>query len=192
MDYNREYYTFKYNPGCQEAPLGWPGMLQTLKDDLERCESVLFLCSGNMIRSAFAELWARHQGFQRPVRSAGTSFRNRTIHPRTGQALLARGVDAAWVDGFEPVLQGELAADLRVFDGALAIGMTSEHLEALAPWPALARRSYLLSAVDEGAREVADPYFGGGWEGTFERIARCVESIGEVLDAGPGNRARVR
>ena len=167
-------------------------MHQALKDDLESCESVLFLCSGNMIRSAFAELWARHLGFQRPVRSAGTSFRNQSIHPRAGQDLLSRGVEAAWVEGFVPTLLGELAADLRVLDGALVIGMTAEHLEALAPWPALARRSYLLSAVDGGAREVADPYFCGGWEGTFERIARCVGSIGEVLDLGPGNRAHVR
>ena len=40
---------------------------------LREAETFVFLCSGNMVRSAFAELYAQHTGFPLPVRSAATN-----------------------------------------------------------------------------------------------------------------------
>ena len=49
---------------------------------------MLFVCSGNMVRSAFAELYARHLGIPITVHSAATTFRNDSIFPETADPVL--------------------------------------------------------------------------------------------------------
>ena len=63
-----------------------------LPEDLKDVTSILFVCTGNMVRSAFAELYARYLGCPLQVSSAATIYRNTEIFPITGFALLARGV----------------------------------------------------------------------------------------------------
>lgn len=89
--------------------------------------AVRFVCSGNMVRSAFAELLARHLGCPLPVDSCATTYRNPAVHPETRAALLRAGVDAAACDRFRPRHVDDLPED-----GVprLVLGMTGEHLAA--------------------------------------------------------------
>ncbi|MFT7486037.1 MAG: protein-tyrosine-phosphatase [Candidatus Paceibacteria bacterium] len=145
-----------------------------LERALHEADSCLFLCSGNMIRSAFAELYASHLGWSLPVRSAGTTYSNSRIHHETRAALLARGVDSAAILSFRPSLITDLSP--AVSSGELVLGMTREHLELAAAQGASGPSFLLMEAFSESI-EIADPYFEGGFEGVFNDIARCVEAL---------------
>lgn len=132
-----------------------------------------------MIRSAFAELYARHLGCPLPVSSAATTYRNPGIHPRTAAALAARGVAPDVLLSFRPRHLDDVAA--RLEPGTVALGMTAEHLDALRSYPLLAAGGFLLEQTHSGSNEIADPLFEGGWERAFERIAVCVEALVEEL-----------
>ncbi|MCB9914037.1 MAG: hypothetical protein H6828_02675 [Planctomycetes bacterium] len=145
---------------------------------LDAGQGLLFVCSGNMVRSAFAELYARHLGLAAPVRSAATTYANPSLHPRTRAALLARGVAPEQFAGFRPTRLAAL--DPPPGAGELVLGMTREHLADAraqgAPGPGL-----LLTEAAGLAGEIGDPYFDGGWDEVFATLARCVEALQRAL-----------
>lgn len=137
---------------------------------------MLFLCSGNMVRSAFADLYARHLACPLPVSSAATRFRNDHMLDETARALVARGVPAAWTRAFRPRHLTDVIDDLD--EDTLILGMSRQHLEALAHRPALLPRAFLLAQVAGEAGEIQDPVLeGADFEHTFQRIATCVETL---------------
>jgi len=149
---------------------------------LTGASSVLFLCSGNMVRSAFAELYARHLGCPRPVRSAATVFRNDHILAETARALAARGVPGEWTSAFRPRHLSDLQDELD--PRTLVLGMARMHLDALERRPALRQRAFLLPRLVGETDEIADPVLDGAdFELTFQRIAACVETLVERLAA---------
>ena len=145
-----------------------------LRESLAHARQVLFLCSGNMLRSAFAELLARHLGFELPVLSGATTYRNDSIHPRAAAALLARGVPEPRVREFRPTHLSSLLPDLS--EQTLILGMTHEHLDD-ARAAGCAQESYLLSAALGSCDEIEDPFFNGRFEPCFARVAACVEAL---------------
>lgn len=146
-----------------------------LADRLRSASGLAFLCSGNMIRSAFAELYARHLACPLPVRSGATVYRNDAIHAATARALQARGVDPGWTNGFRPTHLSELLPQMD--ERAVFLGMTREHLHALPPDPSYAARAFLLTAALDRGDEIADPMFHGGLEPALATIAACVEAL---------------
>lgn len=147
---------------------------------LHGARSVLFLCSGNMVRSAFAELYARHLACPLPVSSAATLFRNDHIMDETARALEARGVPAARSRAFRPRLLSDLLEGLD--EDTLVLGMARHHLEPLARRPELLPRAFLLASLVGEAGEIQDPVLeGADFELTFQRIARCVDTLVERL-----------
>ncbi|MFT7668743.1 MAG: protein-tyrosine-phosphatase [Planctomycetota bacterium] len=145
-----------------------------LKSALQESDSCLLLCSGNMIRSAFAELYALHLGWSVPVRSAGTTYPNSRIHPEARAALLALDVDSDLIKQFRPRLISDLAP--APSDNELVIGMTNAHLAEAFDQGASGPAFLLTAAVGED-HEIADPYFEGGYDSVFADIARCIESL---------------
>jgi protein-tyrosine-phosphatase len=155
-------------------------MSTTFEPALEGARAVLFLCSGNMVRSAFADLYARHLHCPVPVSSAATRFRNDHMLDETARALVARGVPAAWTRAFRPRHLSDLIDDLDA--STLILGMSRQHLEALAHRPALLPRAFLLTRVAGEASEIQDPVLeDADFEHTFQRIATCVETLVESL-----------
>lgn len=141
---------------------------------LQDARAVLFLCSGNMIRSAFAELYARHVGCPLPVASAATLYDNDALYVETARALRRRGVDEAWIAGFRPTHLRSLEPTLD--DATVVFGMTRDHLAALAR-PALRERAFLLPALLGDGGEIPDPLFEGGYARTFATIEAAVDAL---------------
>jgi protein-tyrosine-phosphatase len=155
-------------------------MSQELERALAGAPGVLFLCTGNMVRSAFAELYARHLGCPLPVASAATHFRNDHILAETARALEARGVPAAWTRAFRPRHLSDLVDGLD--PDTLVLGMARMHLEPLARRPARMRCAFLLASLVGETVEIEDPVLDSAdFELTFARLARCVETLVERL-----------
>lgn len=150
-------------------------MSPELRAGLRAAPRILFVCSGNMIRSAFAELYARYLGLPWPVSSAATTWYNEHIHRCTRAELLARGVPMELVDSFRPTHLSALRD--RLEPGTLAFAMTREHLQVLEDLSERIPRRFLLGEVEGGGEEIPDPLEDGDYERCFATIARCVETL---------------
>jgi protein-tyrosine-phosphatase len=160
---------------------------EVLRDALSTATSVRFLCTGNMVRSAFAELYARHLGCALPVDSAATVYQNDGLYPETARELLARGVDRKLLAGFQPRRLDLLPADeidpAEGLPGArLVLGMTPEHLDAYRARFQDRDRLFLLSELVGSSSPIADPVLDGAAFGpVFAQVAQCVETLNRLL-----------
>jgi protein-tyrosine-phosphatase len=145
-----------------------------LDNALADASGILFLCSGNIVRSAFAELYARHLACPIDVCSAATEYHNASILGRTRDALLACGVTPGAIDAFRPTHVDSLT---RLDARTLVFGMTDEHLRGLGTQAHLRERAFLLPSIVGSADEVADPMFLGGFGRTYALIAGHVEAL---------------
>ena len=128
-----------------------------------------------MVRSAFAELYARHLGCPLPVASAATVFRNDHLLRETARALHARGVPVAWTQRFEPRHLDDVLPELH--PQVVILVMARMHFEPLVQHP-LRARAFLLARASGRDDEILDPVLDGAdFEQTFARVASCVESV---------------
>jgi protein-tyrosine-phosphatase len=136
---------------------------------------IVFVCSGNMVRSAFAELYARHIGVPREISSIATTYRNDRIFPDTARALKRLGVDTDAVDGFVPTHMDEVPEPLD--ENCVLFAMTHSHLHALADTTHGAT-TFLMSRILGHGTEIADPVLEGADFGTtFLALERCVDAL---------------
>ena len=157
--------------------------MRPLDQELANARSVLFLCSGNIIRSAFCELFARHLDIGLEVRSAGTRYFNDELWHDTRRALTSRGVTEAQLARFCPT---HLSRINEIPKHELVFGMTSDHLVELESHTNGARHGYLLGELI-GSGEIADPMFAGGFEQTFAVLDECVRRLVQhVAERPPG------
>ncbi|MFT5286697.1 MAG: protein-tyrosine-phosphatase [Planctomycetota bacterium] len=152
-----------------------PRVNSELEAELKSASGIAFLCSGNMIRSAFAHLYARHLNCPLPVRSAGTIYENTRIHPETAANLVGRGVNSGWTLAFKPTHLSQLLPQLD--ERTIVFGMKFEHLLVLPKDPDFTRRSFLLTNLLDRDEELADPMFEGGLENVLDTIAECVDTL---------------
>ncbi len=151
-------------------------MDRELDQSMRKASGVLFLCSGNMVRSAFAELFAAHRGCPLPVRSAATIYRNGRILRETAEALRARGVARESIARFRPTHLSDVIGTLG--PDVVAFGMSRQHLAALEPRAAWRGRAHLLARVLGRDEEIPDPVLeGADFERTFETLERCVDVL---------------
>lgn len=176
---------------CKSAvgpfPLGHP-VKEQLKVALSEARSLWFLCSGNVVRSAFAEIYARHKGCSIPVRSAATRFRNEAIFDETVKELTARGIGRVAIERFETMHLDEVAREFHAED--VVLGMTQDHVQDVIGHidtpRELEQRAFLLGDAFWTSEEIADPVLDGADFGrTFERIAKAIDSVLLQLKKGP-------
>lgn len=146
-----------------------------MDEDLRVAQGVRFVCSGNMVRSAFAELYARHLGCLLPVESCATTYRNPGLYPQARDALLRLGVDPAACDGFRPRHLDELPADGLT---RVVFGMTPAHLGAYRHRFGSRDRILLLDEIDGAGAPIADPVLEGvTFESALEAVAHNVRAL---------------
>lgn len=157
-------------------------MSKDLSRALGDASGILFLCTGNMVRSAFADLYARHLGCPLPVRSAATVYRNDGLMTETARALEARGVPATWTRSFRPRHLDDVLGDLE--PKTVVLAMARMHVAPMARRNDLAARTFLLAELEDRAEDIQDPVLDGAdFALTFERVAGCVRAL--VARLGP-------
>jgi protein-tyrosine-phosphatase len=157
-----------------------PWVNDSLSSAVAQASKIRFLCSGNMVRSAFAELYARHLGITLPVDSAGTTYRNHGLYPDTRSALLGLGVTTQACDAFRSRHLDDLPP--QEHGPHLVFGMTEDHLiHYRARFPAH-DGLFLLGDLCDGGRPIADPVMDGlPFKVAFEAVARAVNKLVRVI-----------
>jgi protein-tyrosine-phosphatase len=158
--------------------------LRSHKIDLRNVSSLLFICAGNINRSAVAEkrlaTLARSVNFPLHVSSAGVAAVEGNRTSRVSQEVAASlGIDLS-PHRARPLTQGSLAS------ADLVVVMDARHLAKVAELSAAAvSKTVLLGCFDpsDHASEIADPdgedraFF----HSTYVRIVRCVDELGRLL-----------
>ena len=147
----------------------------TLKVKLKECDLILFLCSGNIIRSAFAGLYARHIRIEINVLSGGTTYFNSRITREAEEELISLGVENENILKFSPTHISNL--DLSDFEKIIVFGMKKSHLKDFDLVPEKVIGKYLLSEIQGTKEEIADPYFEGGYEFVFKQIKNLIDEL---------------
>ncbi|SFF61344.1 arsenate reductase/protein-tyrosine-phosphatase family protein [Blastococcus tunisiensis] len=154
--------------------------------------SLLFVCTGNLCRSAAADrmltAWAMRSGRSVAVRSAGTLARpGRPIHPSTARALRAHGVSG---DGFTSHRLSEDDVDWA----DLVLTMTAEHREeVVALNPRAMQKCFTVLEAAALSRAVVEqqlrlasgrrgPAVAAAWRETRLRFARPLGPDFDVVD----------
>ncbi len=136
---------------------------------------LLFLCSGNVLRSAFCELLANHLELPYQVRSAATRYRNGGLFPESRSALRDHGLPELVLDQFRSTHIEDLSP--APAPDALVFGMTREHVEAFQRQFGPTPRCELMLSVLGRPGEIDDPLHTGRYEETFATLAACVEAL---------------
>jgi protein-tyrosine phosphatase len=139
---------------------------------------VVFVCTGNICRSAMAEHllrhWARTRGLELETSSCGTAAESWYTMPEHARKLLA----AEGVPPFEH--KARLAARPHLRDADLILAMTRQHFDHLVDhFPEFTARTRLFrEQAGFGEQDVEDPM--GGDEAAFQK---CLAVLKESLEA---------
>ncbi len=148
--------------------------------EIIEAKEIVFVFSGNIIRSAFAELLAKSQINSINFSSFGTEYFNNNILYETRVALLSKGISQKRVDNFKPTHITQIKEyDLNT---TLFFAMTNKHLKDINNFFGnKVKANLLLNLIDEDV-EVEDPYFTGNFEKVFTKIEECIYQLEKYLN----------
>jgi len=146
---------------------------------------ILFICSGNIIRSPYAHLLFNHMikndkrlSTRLEIDSGAVKFRNSVISQETYIQLLRKGVSKDEILIFKPKHLRDFPEIIEVSD--LILVMEKEHLKYI---PSLKLdQSFLLLEFTDGLEEdVPDPYFDPPYERAYELINLSLQKLYEIF-----------
>ena len=145
-------------------------------------KSILFVCLGNICRSQMAEAMLRHRlqlstfNFQLEIDSAGTSDEERgnPMYPPARSCLLAHGIEPG-----SHRARRITAADYSRFDMIVLMEESNRRqLRRIIPDDPDGKISLLLDhAPDADHRDIADPWYTGGFETTYQDIQQGLDGL---------------
>ena len=146
---------------------------------LKNSTKIIFVCSGNMIRSAFAELLAKHRipNFTN-FYSIGTTYFNRELSSFASIALSSRNVPDDLIKSF-------ISTHMSNFDQGgdpedCFLVMSEDHYDTIHREYPNSNIFYISELLGEKI-EIKDPYFFGGYPDVFEYISECVDVMSRLL-----------
>jgi protein-tyrosine-phosphatase len=157
---------------------------------LATARTILFVCLGNIIRSAFAAALLRAQGAGPPLRIDSAGLRAATGHPADPTA-----VRRARPYGIDLTAHRTRRVDESVVEQAdVLLAMELDHVVELSRrFPRCRHKLYLFGCLTgENAADVADPMDSSDevFDACFERIDQGIQRIVEIRQPGRPGRAR--
>ena len=159
-----------------------PGERRRIARLLAPARRILFVCHGNINRSALAEVLSRRllEGDDIEVRSAG-------FHPVQGRPADPNMVACAREQGVDLGGASSTVLDKQLLDWAdLTFAMETRHLERLRELsPQALTKAALLGSLapDGGDPEIPDPYGQPAerYAACYARIERCISSLANIV-----------
>lgn len=152
--------------------------MESLLRDFQLSNQIVFVCSGNIIRSAFAEIYTKHLiGWRsnKSIRSLGTDYHNSQILDMTRNTLIDKGIDSQKINNFQPThISGFKVENI---DDVIFFSMTNHHKTQLQRYFGKGIKSYLLPKILDENVEIEDPYFTNNYEQVFLKIEKCVNQL---------------
>ncbi|MHA1214270.1 MAG: arsenate reductase/protein-tyrosine-phosphatase family protein [Candidatus Hodarchaeales archaeon] len=151
---------------------------------------ILFICSGNIIRSPYAHLLFNHMinqdeelGQRLLADSGGVKYRNSSLSYETYQELLKEGLSEDELTKFVPKYLPDFP---RLYEeSGLILVMEKSHLRTI-PHKYQSKSFLLLEFTDGITADVPDPYFDPPFDRSYKMIKsslkRLQEFFRDVLD----------
>lgn len=151
-----------------------------LRAALTRSNKIVFVCSGNIIRSAYADLLCRHSGVVKEVFSVGTTYPNTEIHPNTAQQLRTENVSEELIKSFTPKLVHDVYD--RFDESTVVFVMTKQHKKEFVKHHTKTKVPndkvfLLMELLGEKDKDIKDPYWSTNFTETFTTIKQCIDVL---------------
>lgn len=144
---------------------------------------ILFVCMGNICRSALAEgLMRQHaekRGLKVDIDSAGTGAWHvgDPPDPRAIVAARGRGMEISGQRARQVV-----AEDFTRFSLIIALDMTNQdELEILRPFGNTTPVKLMSDYIEDGPRDIPDPYYSGKFEPVLDLLERGIPKLLDTL-----------
>ncbi|OLS23454.1 MAG: Low molecular weight protein-tyrosine-phosphatase PtpB [Candidatus Heimdallarchaeota archaeon LC_2] len=146
---------------------------------ISRYDEIVFVCSGNIIRSAFAELLAKNLLPTIKFSSCGTVYFNNQILHETKVALISREISSEIINNFKPTHITN--AKKYNLNSCIFFGMTNKHLKEIRNHFGNDANVRLLRDLIDEHEEVEDPYFTNNFDLVFDKISECIFQLEKYL-----------
>ena len=147
---------------------------------------ILFICSGNIMRSAYAEMIFEKMlkdkfGDTKIISESGAViYVNDSIAYQTKKILLEQGVSKERIKQFHP---RHINYYREAFDNAdLILVMTHEHLHKLNAENLKDKTFMLTDFAFNEKRDIADPFFAGNIQNSFDQVKEALEEIIRIFE----------
>jgi len=148
---------------------------------------IVFLCSGNVIRSAYAELVftkmiSEEECLRKRVKvgSGGVRYRNIRIYPEIVEYILQESIDPHQIDIFRP--RHMLDHPEVLVEADLILVMTREHLTRI-PQKYQEKSHLLYQYVFDEPLDIPDPYFEPPMERAVSLIKKALTGLLQRMKA---------
>lgn len=147
---------------------------------------VLFICSGNILRSAFAEMYFEkilednHGPTNLIIESGAVTYINDTIMHNTRKALKGEGVPRERIKQFRPRHVSNHPALFKRAD--ILFGMTRGHMEDLSSLGFGDKSFHINEFAFDLHEDIADPFFSGTYGEAFRQVKAGCDKVLEIFE----------
>jgi protein-tyrosine phosphatase len=146
---------------------------------------IIFICSGNIIRSPYAHLLFEHLIHEDldlrkkiKVESGGVTYRNNSISNESREMLFREGVNSDKINSFKPRYTSDFPNMFKEVD--LVLVMEKNHITGLPE--RLREKSFIFLEFTLGLSEdVPDPYFDPPFERSFTMIKKGLFELRDMF-----------
>ena len=148
--------------------------------------TINFICSGNIIRSPYAEILFEHMVLKAKdklpikiqVESGGVTYRNTMISRESASMLLREGIRKERIEQFSPRFLPDYPESFANSD--LILVMERSHIRSIPP--EYREKTFLLLEFVYGRDEdVPDPYFDPPFERSYRMIEKALKSLLDII-----------
>jgi protein-tyrosine-phosphatase len=146
---------------------------------IKSADTLVFTCSGNIIRSAFCDLMANHISINKNIKSIGTKYFNSELYYQTATKARELNISEELISYFKPTHISDFKFEET--SKPLFLCMTRDHVNDVLKVYNNPTNVRLITEVICKSTEISDPYFEDNYEEVFEILINCLQKIKHLL-----------